>query len=48
MIPACPSLMYSFNSRDNMEGTNYLKFVFDFCVYMYVLCFCRVWFCGLT
>ena len=49
-IPACPSLMCSFN-RGNIEGTNYSKFVFDVCLCMFCACevigFCGLWTKGL-
>ena len=46
MIPACPSLMCSFN-RGNTEGTNSLKMCV-WCLCMHVLCLWRDWFCRLT
>ena len=46
MIPACLSLMCSFN-RGNIEGTNSSK-ICVWCLCVYVLCLRRDWFCGLT
>ena len=45
-IPACPSLMCSFN-RGNIEGTNSLK-IDVWCLCMYVLCLWNDWLCRLT
>ena len=45
-MPACPSLMCSFN-RGNIEGTNSSK-ICVWCLYMYVLCLRSDCFCRLT
>ena len=47
-IPACPSLMCSFNSG-NTEGTDSSKMcVWCLCVFFFLLCLCTDWFCGVT
>ena len=45
-IPACPSLMCSFN-RGNIEGANSSK-ICVWCLCVYVLCLWNDWFCRLT
>ena len=46
MVPACPSLMCSFD-RGNVEGTGSLKICVRY-LCMYVLCLRGDWFCRLT
>ena len=47
MIPACPSLMCSFN-RGSIEGTNSENLCLMFVYVCFVFCLHRECFCGLT